>query len=133
MLLSGQELETFAGQLKAIAVASAKRLPDFPDLPTVAETLPGFEARGWFALMALTGTADEIVQKVSQDLIDWADKVFVMSERQDRHLSFLQQHFSLDGKEIYDLDVPDEYDRGDPELVQILRERLSKFLRLQPS
>ena len=60
-----------AGQLKALAVASAQRLPDYPDLPTVAEAAPSlapFEARGWFALMALAGTSDEIVQKISRDL-----------------------------------------------------------------
>jgi tripartite-type tricarboxylate transporter receptor subunit TctC len=56
------------GSLKALAVASAKRLPNFPDLPTVAETISGFEARGWFALMAPAGTPEAIVQKVNHDL-----------------------------------------------------------------
>jgi len=40
------------GSLKAIAVASARRLPNLPDLPTVAETIPGFVATGWFPLLA---------------------------------------------------------------------------------
>ena len=52
-----------------LAVASPKRLPDFPDLPTVAETLPGFEAGGWQVLVAPVGTPDAIVQKVNADLI----------------------------------------------------------------
>jgi tripartite-type tricarboxylate transporter receptor subunit TctC len=59
------------GSLKALAVASSSRLPDFPDLPTVAEAIPGvgiFEARGWFALMAPARTPDAIVQKVNRDL-----------------------------------------------------------------
>ncbi|MGH7484975.1 MAG: Bug family tripartite tricarboxylate transporter substrate binding protein [bacterium] len=57
-----------AGSLKAIAVASAKRLPDFPDLPTVAETLPGFVAGGWQGIVAPLGTPAAVVNKVSADL-----------------------------------------------------------------
>src|SRR5262249_52974344 len=50
-----------AGTIKALAVASTKRLPDFPDLPTVAETVPGFQAVGWQVLMAPAGTPAAIV------------------------------------------------------------------------
>ena len=39
-----------------------RRLPDFPDLATAAETLPGFNARAWFVLVAPVGTPDAIVQ-----------------------------------------------------------------------
>src|SRR5262249_39663674 len=45
-----------------------ERLPDFKDLPTVAETLPGFIAGGWNVLLAPVGTPDVIVQKASADL-----------------------------------------------------------------
>ncbi len=57
-----------AGQVKLIAVASPERLPQFPDLPTVAETIPGFAARGWQVLVAPNGTPKPIVDKVSVDL-----------------------------------------------------------------
>ncbi len=57
-----------AGQVKLIAVASASRLPQFPNLPTVAETLPGFSATGWQVLVAPLGTPELIVNKVSNDL-----------------------------------------------------------------
>jgi tripartite-type tricarboxylate transporter receptor subunit TctC len=57
-----------AGQVKLIAVASPERLPQFPDLPTVAETIPGFAARGWQVLVAPLGTPAPIVSKVSADL-----------------------------------------------------------------
>ena len=57
-----------AGQVKLIAVASPERLPEFPDLPTVAETLPGFAATGWQVLVAPLGTPAPIVSKVSVDL-----------------------------------------------------------------
>jgi tripartite-type tricarboxylate transporter receptor subunit TctC len=57
-----------SGQLKALAVASEKRLPHVPDLPTVAETLPGFVAVGWQCVVAPVGTPDLIVRKISDDL-----------------------------------------------------------------
>jgi tripartite-type tricarboxylate transporter receptor subunit TctC len=57
-----------AGQLRPIAVGSAQRLPDFPDLPTVAETLPGFAATGWQVLVAPVGTPEAVIRKVSEDL-----------------------------------------------------------------
>jgi tripartite-type tricarboxylate transporter receptor subunit TctC len=57
-----------AGAIRALAVGSTKRLPDFPDLPTVAETLPGFSPGGWLALVAPVGTPDAIVRKLSDDL-----------------------------------------------------------------
>jgi tripartite-type tricarboxylate transporter receptor subunit TctC len=56
------------GQVKVIAVASKNRLPNFPDLPTVAETLPRFVASGWLALMAPPKTPEAIARKVSDDL-----------------------------------------------------------------
>lgn len=57
-----------AGQLKLVAVASPQRLPEFPDLPTVAETIPGFAAAGWLIVAAPVGTPRPIVDKVSTDL-----------------------------------------------------------------
>ncbi len=57
-----------AGQLKVIAVASRQRLPEFPDIPTVAETLPGFFATGWQVVVAPLGTPAPIIDKVSTDL-----------------------------------------------------------------
>src|ERR1700689_4979363 len=57
-----------AGQVKLIAVASPERLPQFPDLPTVAETIPGFAARGWQVLVAPNATPKPIIDKVSVDL-----------------------------------------------------------------
>lgn len=56
------------GSLKALAVTSEMRLREFPDLPTIAETISDFHVVAWFALMARTGTPDEIVHKVAQDL-----------------------------------------------------------------
>lgn len=57
-----------AGWIKPIAVTSAQRLPNFPDIPTAAETINGYRANGWFVLMARAGTPDTIVQKLNRDL-----------------------------------------------------------------
>lgn len=55
-------------EVKLLAVASAKRLPNYPDTPTIAETVPGFESSGWSILVAPKGTPPAIVQKINTDL-----------------------------------------------------------------
>jgi len=57
-----------AGNARPLAVASAKRMTFLPDLQTVSETLPEFEANGWQVLVAPVGTPDPIVQKANADL-----------------------------------------------------------------
>jgi tripartite-type tricarboxylate transporter receptor subunit TctC len=57
-----------AGSIRALAVGATKRLSDFPDLPTVAESFPGFTPSGWYVLVAPIGTPDAIVRKLSDDL-----------------------------------------------------------------
>ena len=57
-----------SGLIKPIAVASEKRLVEFPDLPTVAETIAGVSATGWQVLVAPLGTPEPIIRKVSEDL-----------------------------------------------------------------
>jgi tripartite-type tricarboxylate transporter receptor subunit TctC len=56
------------GSVKPLAVASAQRLPNMPDVPTVSEFSPGFEAIGWFVLAAPGKTPMEIVRKANGDL-----------------------------------------------------------------
>jgi tripartite-type tricarboxylate transporter receptor subunit TctC len=57
-----------SGSIKLIAVASAKRLAEFPDVLTVAETIPSFQATGWAILVAPIGTSEAIIDKISEDL-----------------------------------------------------------------
>jgi tripartite-type tricarboxylate transporter receptor subunit TctC len=62
-------LSAIAGQLKggtvrALAVTSPERAPSAPDIPTVAETLPGFAADTWFGIVAPTGTPPDAVAKL---------------------------------------------------------------------
>jgi tripartite-type tricarboxylate transporter receptor subunit TctC len=55
------------GKLRALGVTSPTRSKELPDVPAVAETVPGFENAGWFGLMAPTGTPADIVDKVYRD------------------------------------------------------------------
>jgi tripartite-type tricarboxylate transporter receptor subunit TctC len=57
-----------AGQLKMLAFGSEKRVPQFPDVPTIAETVPGYEASVSFGLFAAAGTPADIIEKVNADV-----------------------------------------------------------------
>jgi tripartite-type tricarboxylate transporter receptor subunit TctC len=57
-----------SGDIRVIGVASAKRLPNLPDLATITETVPGVVSSGWIVLMAPAGTPDHVIQKVNADL-----------------------------------------------------------------
>jgi tripartite-type tricarboxylate transporter receptor subunit TctC len=72
-----------SGQLKALAVASAKRLPNFPKIPAANETLPGFVASGWLALVAPPNTPEAIAHKVSADLRTVLARPDVMDRMQE--------------------------------------------------
>jgi tripartite-type tricarboxylate transporter receptor subunit TctC len=56
-----------AGKLRALAVTSAKRSAAAPDLPTIAETYPGFAADAWSGLFAPKGTPKAVVEKIAQE------------------------------------------------------------------
>ena len=55
--------------IRPLAVLASTRLPNLPDVPVAGDTLPGFVATGWSALLARTGTPPEIVRKISADMI----------------------------------------------------------------
>jgi tripartite-type tricarboxylate transporter receptor subunit TctC len=57
-----------AGKVKPLAVTGAKRLPDLPDVPTVAESgFPGFEAYSWIGIFAPAGTPPDTLRKLTED------------------------------------------------------------------
>ena len=66
-------IAAFTGALQAktvtpLAITSPSRLPNYPDIPAIAETLPGYQSRGWTGVLAPTGLPDDIVQKINADL-----------------------------------------------------------------
>jgi tripartite-type tricarboxylate transporter receptor subunit TctC len=57
-----------SGKLRRIAISSAQRFPGISDLPTIGETLPGFEMDGWLLVVAPAGTPAEIVARLNQEI-----------------------------------------------------------------
>jgi tripartite-type tricarboxylate transporter receptor subunit TctC len=69
-----------AGKLRLLAVASAQRMPSLPDVPTLSETLPGFEAVAWYGIVAPPKTPRHIVEKINADV----NEALRQPELQDR-------------------------------------------------
>lgn len=57
-----------AGQVRALAVSTAKRQPGLPDVPALSETFAGFEYTGWNGLFAPAGTPPDVIARVNRDL-----------------------------------------------------------------
>ncbi|MBC7728066.1 MAG: tripartite tricarboxylate transporter substrate binding protein [Microbacteriaceae bacterium] len=68
------------GKIRALAQTTAKRSPAAPDVPTVAETVPGFEATTWFAVFAPAGTPREVVARINAEIV----RVFKLPEVADK-------------------------------------------------
>ncbi len=68
------------GKIRAIAQTTAKRSPAAPDVPTVAETLPGFEATTWFAMFAPANTPKPVIDRLNAEVI----RVFKLPEVVER-------------------------------------------------
>jgi tripartite-type tricarboxylate transporter receptor subunit TctC len=56
------------GKIRALAMTSASREPSMPDIPTVGETVPGYEATAWFGIGMPKGTPKEIIEKVNAEV-----------------------------------------------------------------
>jgi tripartite-type tricarboxylate transporter receptor subunit TctC len=63
-----------------VAQTGARRSPAAPDVPTVAETIPGFEATSWFAVFAPAGTPREVVMRLNQEI----HRVFRLPDVQEK-------------------------------------------------
>jgi len=58
-----------SGKLRAIAVASPKRSPNYPELPTIGDTLPGFQAVAWNGLVGPAGMSPDVVAKLNAAVV----------------------------------------------------------------
>ena len=68
------------GKIRALAQTTIKRSPAAPDVPTVAETVPGFEATTWFAVFAPAGTPKDVVARIHAEMV----RVFKLPEVADK-------------------------------------------------
>jgi tripartite-type tricarboxylate transporter receptor subunit TctC len=57
-----------AGRLRAVAVTSLKRSAAAPELPTIAETVPGYEANGWYGAFAPAATSKDLINRVNAEM-----------------------------------------------------------------
>ena len=74
------------------------------------------------------GVAAFAVVPISKRILEWADRVFVMCEREDLHQTLLRLRFPDVDRPVVDLDIEDRWRRGDPELVRRLLKELRPFL-----
>lgn len=69
-----------SGKVRALAVTSAKRLESMPNVPTVAESVPGFEVASWQAIFVPTGTPKPIIDRLHDEIM----KITAQPEMQER-------------------------------------------------
>ncbi|HEX9431279.1 MAG TPA: tripartite tricarboxylate transporter substrate binding protein [Burkholderiales bacterium] len=105
-----------AGKLKAIAVTSKDRIPGFENVPPVAETFKGFEAIGWFAVLAPAKTPAAMVERMNRDVNAVAQMPDIVSRYTELGIyprpgnvkqaaEFLASERKLWGKVIQDLGI----------------------------
>ena len=66
--VTGTQPQVAAGRIRALATGHLKRLRSMPDLPTVAESLPGFSNNGWYGIFAPAGTPAPIINKLHAEM-----------------------------------------------------------------
>ena len=120
-LVSGQVAMTFtstvsvmplvkSGRLRGLAVSTAKRAPSLPDIPAIAETVPGYDVSPWYGVLAPAGTPAGVIQKL------YAETVRIVAAPD------VAQRLSLDGGSVVN-STPEEFAR-------VLREERTKWSRV---
>jgi tripartite-type tricarboxylate transporter receptor subunit TctC len=72
-----------SGKIRLLGVATPERVPDWPDVPAIADTLPGFRMAGWQGLLAPAGTPNAVVARLEREAIA-ASKAPATIERLNR-------------------------------------------------
>ena len=68
MVPSGLIPQVKAGKLRGLAVTGARRSGAMPELPTIGETLPGYEVTNWFGILAPKGTPRTVIVRINAEL-----------------------------------------------------------------
>ncbi|MBI4195887.1 MAG: tripartite tricarboxylate transporter substrate binding protein [Betaproteobacteria bacterium] len=103
-----------AGKLRLIAVTNDVRVPNKPELPIFADTVPGYDMRGWFGFVALAGTPRDIVKRLNEEinramqlpevnakLVDLG--LIVQNESAEYFDKFLKREYDKYGKLVRDI------------------------------
>jgi predicted protein tyrosine phosphatase len=106
---------------RLLFVCSQNRLRS-PTAHNIFSRWPGVEAMS-------AGLNNDATTPVSSDLIEWAHVVVVM-EKSHKHKITKKFGARLKGKQVIVLDIPDEYEYMQPELVQILKAKVPRYVRL---
>jgi tripartite-type tricarboxylate transporter receptor subunit TctC len=77
------------GKLKALAVAEPKRMPELPDWPAVAETVPGFEMAPWVGMLAPAGMPKPMVDKLTAGMLKILTDPVVIKQFADEQLTVM--------------------------------------------
>jgi tripartite-type tricarboxylate transporter receptor subunit TctC len=100
-----------SGHLKALAVTSAKRSPALPDVPAIAETLPGYDMPSWSGFVAPAGVPRDIVNRLHAEFTAAL------------HMPDVKSRLAAIGQEVAVSDSPDEFGR-------FIRSESAKFERV---
>jgi predicted protein tyrosine phosphatase len=92
-----------------------------PTAEALYSTDPRYEVRS-------AGVAEFATNPVTADLLLWADRIFVMCERLDRHHTQIRMRFPAISRPTVDLDIEDRWPRDHPELIKRLRRKLQVYL-----
>ena len=65
---------------------------------------------------------------ITRELLEWADRIFVMNETEDHHVTAIRRRFPGFAKEVIDLDVEDRWKRGHPELKRLIESRMERYV-----
>ncbi len=87
-----------SGRVKVLAVSSPQRLAVLPDVPTVAESVPGYDISGWQGMWAPAGTPEPIIQRLNQAMV----KVIHRPEMQQRIKELGYEPLGTSPKEMAD-------------------------------
>ena len=58
-----------AGRTRALGVSTAKRSPQFPEVPSISETVPGYEVTVWYGICGPGGMARALIERINADLV----------------------------------------------------------------
>ena len=72
--IAAAQPELTSGNLRPIALFASRRFPTLPDLPTIAETLPGTDFDTWFSVVAPKGTPAEAINRVNKAIGDFLQR-----------------------------------------------------------